>query len=377
MIKLKEFRLFKKVQLYKPEFAGKRDLLIHGTKIVKIADDISFLPSDCCEVFDMSGLKCFPGFIDGHVHIIGGGGEGGFFTRTTPGSHEDFFNAGTTAVIGVLGTDGITRTHRDLLGQARKFDHFGLKTFLMTGNYALPLVTLTGSMKDDICFVPEYIGIGEIAVSDHRGSGITTTEFRRILLDSRVAGMLSGKKGKAIIHIGGSPEGLKLLREAVEPGDLSPLQIMPTHITRNEQTLSEGIEWVQKYGGYIDFTASEKTATAIAKLVGDGIQAEHLTCSSDGWGSFPVFDEKGVCIDVKTAPVDTLQSVFRELVVQKGIAVETALKIFTSNVSEFFGLSDEGYGHVRENGIANLIFYDDAFNLKMTVAKGEIRFSCL
>ncbi len=370
---MKILKLFKNVEVYTPGSIGKKDILIHDSKIIKIDERIEPFNQADCEILDLSGLKCFPGFIDGHVHIVGGGGEGGFFTRTTPGSYADFFKAGTTSVIGVLGTDGITRTHRDLLGQARKFDYFGLTTWLMTGNYALPLVTLTGDMKDDICFIPEYIGIGEIAISDHRGSAITTDEFRRTLLNSRVAGMLSGKKGKAIIHIGGSPDGLKLLREAVDPGDISPLQIMPTHIARNEQTLREGKQWVQEYGGYIDFTASEKTADIIAAFLKDGIKIEHLTCTSDGWGSFPIFDEDGICTDVKTAPVDTLQKVFKDLILKNNIPIETALKPFTSNVSSFFGLSDQGHGTIRENGIANLVFYDTDLNLKLTVAKGVMR----
>jgi beta-aspartyl-dipeptidase (metallo-type) len=88
-----------------------------------------------------------------------------------------------------------------------------------------------------------------------------------------------------------------------------------------------------------------------------------------------VFDEDGVCISVKTAPVDTLQKVFRDLVLSEKIPVEKALKLFTSNVSEFFGISDEGHGFVKENGIANLVFYDDALNLKMTIAKGDIKVS--
>ena len=186
------FKLLKNLNVFSPQSLGKRDILIYGTQIVKMAQDIETPFPDETEVADYSGFYCFPGFVDGHVHIIGGGGEGGFFTRTTPQSEQDFFMSGTTAVIGVLGTDGIMRTHRELLGQARKFSHNKLKTYLMTGNYALPLVTLLKTLQEDIMFIPEYIGIGEIAISDHRGSGITLEEFRRILALSKRIVFLGG-----------------------------------------------------------------------------------------------------------------------------------------------------------------------------------------
>jgi len=369
------FKLLKNLNVFSPQSLGKRDILIYGTQIVKMAQDIETPFANETEVADYSGFYCFPGFVDGHVHIIGGGGEGGFFTRTTPQSEQDFFMSGTTAVIGVLGTDGIMRTHRELLGQARKFSHNKLKTYLMTGNYALPLVTLLKTLQEDIMFIPEYIGIGEIAISDHRGSGITLEEFRRILLQSRVAGMLSGKFGKAIIHVGGIKTGLELLRQAVSIGDISPHQMLPTHISRTSQTLDEGKEWILTYGGFIDFTAGEQAIEAINCLLQDHVPAEKILCSSDGWGSMPVFDENGNFVSVKTAPVDTLYKGFINLVTQKGHSIETVLKLFTSNVSDFFGISKEGYGYLREGGIASFVLADQDLKIKETFSQGERVFS--
>src|SRR6056297_423390 len=278
---MSRFKLYKNLNVYTPEKIGKRDILIYGDKIVKIAEKIAPpFPQETC-IKDYSGYTCFPGFVDGHVHIIGGGGEGGFFTRTTPQTELEFFKSGTTAVIGVLGTDGITRTHRELLGQARKFTHNGLKTFLMTGSYALPLITLLNDLQEDIVFVPEYIGIGEIAISDHRGSGITIDEFRRTLLKTRVAGMLSGKAGKAIIHIGAVKTGLELLRQALSIGDISSHQMLPTHISRTSQTLREGKDWILQNGGSVDFTAGEKAIESIHSFLKENVPIEKILCSSD------------------------------------------------------------------------------------------------
>ncbi|MFP4461262.1 MAG: beta-aspartyl-peptidase [Thermotogota bacterium] len=368
------FKLFKNLQIYTPEEIGNKDILLYADKIVMIADSIEApFPQDT-DIEDYSGCIGFPGFIDGHVHIIGGGGEGGFFTRTTPQSELDFFKSGTTTVIGLLGTDGITRTHRELLGQARKFTHNKLKTFLVTGSYALPLVTLLNNLQEDMVFVPEYIGIGEIAISDHRSSGITIDEFRRILLNARVAGMLSGKVGKAIIHVGAVKTGLELLREAVSIGDISSHQLLPTHINRTPQTLAEGKDWILNFGGSVDFTAGEKAVDGISSFIEDNVPIENILCSSDGWGSIPIFDKKGDFVSVKTAPVDTLYEVFKTLVLEKGHAIQDCLKIFTSNVSDFFGISKEGYGHLFEGGVANFTIVDQHLDIRITVSQGEIVF---
>ena len=371
---MSEFKLYKGLQLYTPKEVGKKDILIYADKIVKIAETIEPPFAAETDIKDYSGFLCFPGFVDGHVHIIGGGGEGGFFTRTTPQCEMDFFKSGTTAVIGVLGTDGITRTHRDLLGQARKFTHNHLKTFLMSGSYALPLVTLLNDLQDDIVFIPEYIGIGEIAISDHRGSGITIDEFRRLLLNTRVAGMLSGKAGKAIIHVGAVKTGLQLLREAISLGDISPHQMLPTHINRTARTLQEGKDWIENYGGFIDFTAGEKSIEGINTFLNENVPVENILCSSDGWGSIPVFDEKGDFISVKTAPVDTLYKVFKNLVIDNNHPIEKSLKIFTSNVADFFGVSKEGYGYIRENGVASFVIADGSLKIKETCSQGKTVF---
>lgn len=368
---MSKFKLYKGLQIYAPADTGKRDILLYADKIVKIAETIEPPFARETEIKDYSGYLCFPGFVDGHVHIIGGGGEGGFFTRTTPQCERDFFKSGTTTVIGVLGTDGVTRTHRELLGQARKFTHNNLKTFLMTGSYSLPLVTLLNDLQEDIVFIPEYIGIGEIAISDHRSSGITIDEFRRILLKTRVAGMLSSKAGKAIIHIGAVKTGLELLREAIALGDISPHQMLPTHINRTAQTLQEGKDWIENYGGYIDFTAGEKSIEGINTLLNENVPVENILCSSDGWGSMPVFDEKGNFVSVKTAPVDTLYRAFKHLSIDNGHSIEKCLKIFTSNVADFFGISKEGYGYIREDGIASFVVVDKSLKIKETCSQGE------
>ena len=57
-------------------------------------------------------------------------------------------------------------------------------------------------MARDVTLIPEALGIGELAISDHRGSHPSTHELTRLVADIRVAGMLSGKAGKCYFHMG-------------------------------------------------------------------------------------------------------------------------------------------------------------------------------
>ena len=71
-----------------------------------------------------------PGFIDGHVHMTGGGGEGGYATRTPELSLSDAIRGGVTTIVGCLGTDGVTRSLAALLAKARALDEEGISTFI-------------------------------------------------------------------------------------------------------------------------------------------------------------------------------------------------------------------------------------------------------
>ena len=101
--------LVKNAEIYAPEYLGKKDLLICGGKIECIQDSIRELPVEC-EVLDAEGKILTPGFLDQHVHITGGGGEGSFHTRTPELQMSELVENGITTVVGLLGTDGITRS---------------------------------------------------------------------------------------------------------------------------------------------------------------------------------------------------------------------------------------------------------------------------
>lgn len=73
--------LIKGANVFTPKFLGKKDVLILEEKIAAIEDDLSQVSLPNLEVIEAKGLNLTPGFMDQHVHITGGGGEGGPETR--------------------------------------------------------------------------------------------------------------------------------------------------------------------------------------------------------------------------------------------------------------------------------------------------------
>ena len=76
------------------------------------------------------GLLLTPGFIDSHVHVLGGGGEGGFANRTPEATMEGLTKFGVTTVIGCLGTDGIGRDICALVAKTKGLNEQGMSAYL-------------------------------------------------------------------------------------------------------------------------------------------------------------------------------------------------------------------------------------------------------
>ena len=71
------------------------------------------------ETIDAKGKILTPGFFDQHIHVTGGGGEGGPVSRTPELVLSELVACGTTNVVGVSGTDFITRSIENLLAKVR------------------------------------------------------------------------------------------------------------------------------------------------------------------------------------------------------------------------------------------------------------------
>ncbi len=323
-----------------------------------------------------------PGFIDSHVHILGGGGEGGPATRAPEIALEDIVSSGITTVIGCLGTDGTTRHMQSLLAKARGLDTEGITTYIYSGSYQIPVVTITGSIRSDIILIDKVIGAGEIAISDHRSSQPTFAEIARLAAECRVGGMLGGKAGILHLHIGDGPRKLEILFKLIKETEIPPTQVIPTHVNRNPELLEEAIEFILQ-GGYIDLTAGfdpeakDEDEISIGEAIKLCLKKQaaltRITVSSDSNGSLPVFDKKGNLVGLTIATERSLLENFRFLVRKKILSPQDALKLFSTNPAKFYKLNRKG--EVLAGKDADLIVCDKDFNLTDYFAMGQMMIS--
>lgn len=186
-------QLIKNIKVYRDGAWRPSEILIAGSQIEAIADHVPCV-YDGMEVLDGRGMTAIPGYIDQHVHVTGGGGEGSFITQVPPLKFSAPVRGGVTTLVGLLGTDGTTRSVANLVAKTKALREYGLTAYCLTGNYNYPSPTLTGSVMDDIVFIDEIIGV-KIAISDHRSSNMTRNPSSSWPPMPGVAGMLSGKPG--------------------------------------------------------------------------------------------------------------------------------------------------------------------------------------
>ena len=337
-------RLFKRAHLYAPECLGVQDFLIAGGKIIAIAPEIDASGLPNCEVTDLEQAIVCPGFIDQHVHLIGGGGEAGPHTRTPEVRLSKLVEAGVTSVVGLLGTDGITRHPESLLAKTRALENEGISAWMLTGAYSLPSPTIAGSVDRDVALIDKVIGV-KCAISDHRSSAPTHDRLANMAALSRVGGLLGGKAGISVFHMGNSPRGLAPLDAILQHADVPINKLLPTHVNRAEPLFSEALAFARR-GGYIDITSSIDTpidaATAVASALRDGVPLDRLTVSSDGNGSQPIFDAQGKLTGIGVAGFESLLTTLQQLVHHHQIPLEQALRPLTQTVAEFLGFAHKG-----------------------------------
>jgi beta-aspartyl-dipeptidase (metallo-type) len=370
--------LLRNVETFTPAPAGRTDVLIAGGRIICVGRDLR-VPDGFCEVVDASGLVAVPGFIDGHVHLMGGGGEGGYATRTPELVLSDAARGGVTTVVGCLGTDGVTRSGEGLLAKARGLDDEGLSTFIYTGHYSVPVRTITGSIERDLLLIDKVIGVGEVALSDHRSTQPTFDEFARVAAEARRGGLLSGKAGVVNVHMGDGPRGLSLLRRVIAETEIPVTQFLPTHINRNPALFEEGIAYA-KAGGLVDFTTSTvpaflaegelKSSTGLRRMLDAGVDIARITFTSDGQGSLPDFDAEGRLRRLEVGRVTSLFAEVRDAVQDGGVPFETALQVITSNPARILKL--KGKGHIAAGADADLVLLDaSTLAITGTIARGR------
>ena len=361
------FKIIKNANVFAPQPLGKKDILLCFDKIVAIEDSLDGiqLPGEV-EILDVENSRVTPGFFDQHVHLTGGGGEGGPATRVPPIMPSQLLRAGFTTVCGVMGTEGTTKFPEELYAKVMGLRQEGLTAYMHTGSYQYPTRTITGSPRKDIITIEPVLGV-KIALADHRCSFPNDDEMLKLVADVRMGGMLSGKKGVLHVHLGDYGGAYEQFERLIARG-LARHHFSPTHTGREPKLFEQAIEFAKK-GGVIDITSGGGNyypfVECVQRALKAGVDRSRITMSSDGNGSMPKF-ENGIMVAIVAAPVNANHMMLKEMVAN-GIDFETALMMTTSNVADSLGVKE---ARLQPGMTANLCVLKDSLDIDTVIARG-------
>ncbi|MEZ9303688.1 beta-aspartyl-peptidase [Vibrio breoganii] len=375
--------LIKNGSVHAPQYLGKKDLLCAGGKIIAIEDTIneSSLVGEY-QVIDAKGANVVPGFVDTHQHFIGGGGEGGYATRTPELKLTDQTLNGVTTALGLLGTDDLSRHVESLFAKTMGFRDEGISTYMITGSYFLPSPTITGSVMRDIAFIDPVVGV-KLAVSDHRGPYITHEGLADLVAQVRNAALVSGKAGIITVHAGAGKKGLTQLLDVLDETDYQAERFVPTHINR-EDVWEQAVELARR-GAIIDGTAvsqdmldSGRKALSCAEATQLSIELgikDNFTFSSDAGGSLPKWNEDRTrIVGMGVGTPSSLLEEIRRGVNEFSLSLSDMLVPITKNAAKQLGLSALK-GELQVGHDADVLLLNDELALTHTIAKGRVMVS--
>ncbi len=351
------FLLVEGGELYDPAPCGVRSILVANERVEKIGD-IDRRALDALgveyEVIDARGCVVAPGLIDPHEHLLGGSGEGALSLQSPMMFVDEIVRAGVTTVVGTLGVDTTMKTIAGLLARVKALEEDGISARMWSGGYNVPPTTVLDSIREDMLFIDEVVGAGEIAISDERALAQSPRELASLVRDTHVGGLLSGKAGISHFHVGEEETRLAPLRELIDDYRIQPEWLYPTHVQRNEQLLDEGIA-LAKRGAHVDFDVVERD---LGKWVpyyrSHGGPMDRLTVSSDSDSSTP----------------DILYEQLCGLVVKYGLPLEQMLALCTANPARVLKL--ESKGELKVGKDADLVVLErETLDIREVVARGR------
>ncbi|HIR16734.1 MAG TPA: beta-aspartyl-peptidase [Candidatus Caccocola faecigallinarum] len=372
--------LIRSAEVYAPEPLGRKDVLIGFGKILKIGDRLAEEYGGLeVEVLDADGCILTPGFVDQHVHVIGAGGEAGFFSRTPEMQVSAIVRHGITTVVGLHGTDGTARNIEALYAKVCALEQEGITARMLTGSFEMPSATLTGSVRRDMIFIDKVIG-AKTAISDRRSSQPSREDIEKLLAQAYTGGLVSGKRGYTHFHMGVGRRRLDMLADIIRETEIPPYLIIPTHVNRDEELFVQAME-LAKMGAVIDITSgiapeggfggAVKPSDAVVRCLENGVKIQNVTMSSDANGSMAVYDADGRFAGLCVTTVETMHKEFRDLARTKGVTLETALRPVTSSPAAAIGMYPRK-GCVAEGSDADLIIMDKDLSILKVFAMGRL-----
>lgn len=368
---MNHFKIIRNAHIYAPKDLGTNDILLCGNKIAMIDKKIE-VSGIRMETFDAEGKIVTPGFIDRHVHVIGGGGQQGFASLAPEVTVSELINCGTTCVLGLLGTDGFVKDLPTLYAKVKGLSQEGLSAYMLTGYYGIPTPTLTHSVAEDLIYIDKVIGC-KLAMSDDRSSFPTEEEILRLINQVRLGGFTSGKGGFLHIHLGNLPSGISLLLDIARKYPTLIKYLSPTHMIRTEMLFQQAMEFANM-GGNVDFstggTRFQLPHLCVMEALQNGISIERITFSSDGHGGVRRFNPQTGEDSYRPAPLDLNFKEMKALVNECNLPLEQALKLITENPARHMHLASKGQIEVGKD--ADLCFLNNQLDITDVILNGEI-----
>ncbi len=375
------FKIIHQGHLFAPEDRGVNDILICQEKIAKIDKDLSHLGKQLeAEVISADGKIVVPGFIDEHVHFLGGGDYEGPAGATTDIEFSSLTTSGITTAVGCLGSDDTARNMLDLMRRALDLEKLGITTYLYTGSFNVPSPTITGNVRRDVMMVDKVLGV-KFAISEVMASSSSLKEMAEVAKDSYLGGLISGKKGLIHLHVGKKAQRLEPLFDLLKLTDIPITYFVPTHVNHFEPNVMEHAIQFLKMGGTVDLSAimdpeagslsSLRPDLALSEFLKAGISIEQIALSSDGNVSMPIFDEKGNKTGLFNAGVDHLYHMFLMIVKNCRVSFSDSLKMVTSNVARVLGIENRK-GSIRVGKDADLILFNKDYSIDVVLARGRV-----
>ena len=361
--------LIKNIHLHTPEDKGLQQLLISGEKIIAIGEELH-ISGMKLNVVDAQGLHAMPGLIDQHVHIIGGGGQTGYFSLAPEVQLSRLIATGTTTVVGLLGTDGFVKTLPQLYAKTKALCQDGISAYMLTGYYGLPTPTITSSIAEDLIYLDRCIGC-KIAMSDDRSSHPTKQELLRIIQQVRLGGFTSAKGGIMHVHLGALPTGIDLLLEIAREYPSLISYISPTHMGRTHELFLQAIDFA-RLGGMIDISTGGtkycEPYLSVLEGLEAGIDIHQMTFSSDGNAGVRRRNAETGEDTYLVAPLHKNLEQVICLIREADLSPADAFSLITTNPARNMHLT--GKGCIVEGGDADITLFDDQWKLQGVWARG-------
>jgi beta-aspartyl-dipeptidase (metallo-type) len=376
------FTVIRGGEVFAPEPMGRREILISGERILAIgegfADKTAALGG--ARLIDATGRKVVPGFIDQHLHFLGGGDFEGPLGRV-PELHVSWITeGGVTTAVGIMGIDMESKGLHGLLVKARELERSGLTTFIYTGAFPVPSPYLTRSVRADIVLIDKVLGV-KVAISEDTYPNLSLPDLARLAGELKLAAGISGKAAVMHCHTGRNPRRLQPIFDLLDHVGLPIRQIVPTHVNRRQPDMHEHAVRFARMGGTLDFSANlcQRCGSvtglnpdeAVRRALDAGVPLEQITLSSDANVSMPLLDGQDHVVGLHNASPRILHREWLHTVRTNRLSLPQALPLVTTNVARVLGIADRK-GSLATGKDADIVFLTDDLMVDTVIARGQV-----